>query len=847
VHTLTLIADGVTVGPGELDERVARRRSELGGQRALIVLEGGNDLEFVVTYLAARAGGHPLVLSGAGAADPIVDRYDPDIVVATDRTSCHIDRRRRTSSHDLNPDLALLMSTSGSTGNPKLVRLSATNLDANARSIAEYQHLTGDDVGVTSLPLHYCYGLSVLNAHHVAGASLVLTDLSVVDECFWREVECRRVTNLAGVPHTFEMIARAGHERLQLDHLRLVTVAGGRMDPDRVRSMADLGKQYGWEFLVMYGQTEATARIAYLPADLAADHPDRVGVAVPGGRIEIRPCTDLDLPGGHGEVVYRGANVMMGYAEASGDLSRGAELDELRTGDLGRIDEHGLLEIVGRRNDFAKLFGLRIDLTRVERQLAEHNVVAICASDDARLVVAVERLAGAPSRAGSTAALVASLTALPVRSIDVWECDQLPRLANGKPDVATILRCSQPAPVPAPRRVGDTVESIFADVLNVSSIDPHDTFASLGGDSFSYVEVSIRLESLLGHLPPAWHLRSVASLTEEQPRSSTPWFARIETSVLLRALAIVTIVITHMRIARVPAGAHILLAVVGFNFARFQVPRLARADRQRWWRSALAPLGRLAAITSAWTGVQMLLWGGFGWTTLLLINNYAGAPQHEAGRWRYWFFESIIVMMLSIVALFALQGVRRFARRRPFVVPMLLLIPAAALRFEVVRLVDRDYNYVYRPDTIMWCFLLGWSAAAARSWWQRSIVSVAAVVLAYDYFGNPDRDVRVMLAVSVLAWLPVVPVPRPLARPIGWLASASMWIFMTHWTVWPVLTPWMPRLMAMCGTVVAGVALWAAWRAIAAHASAIELGRWRPMRLPTPIRHAERFRMVEHV
>jgi hypothetical protein len=121
------------------------------------------------------------------------------------------------------------------------------------------------------------------------------------------------------------------------------------------------------------------------------------------------------------------------------------------------------------------------------------------------------------------------------------------------------------------------------------------------------------------------------------------------------------------------------------------------------------------------------------------------------------------------------------------------------------------------------------------------------VVLAYDYFGNPDRDVRVMLAVSVLAWLPTVLVPRLLARPIGWVASASMWIFMTHWTVWPLLTPWMPRPAAMCGTVVAGVALWAAWRAVSAHAPAIETALRFPARSPRTIRHAEQFRMVEHV
>jgi acyl-CoA synthetase (AMP-forming)/AMP-acid ligase II len=834
-QALRLITEHGIVTPAELDQRVAERRLQLGASRRLVVLEGGNHLDFVVTYLAARAGGHALVLTGNAGAGAIIDRYDPDVVVSTDRSDCSIDHRRAGSSHRLHPDLALLMSTSGSSGNPKLVRLTSANLDANARSIAQFQRLGPDDCGVTSLPLHYCYGLSVLNAHHAAGGSIVLTDLSVVDACFWSGVEANRVTNLAGVPHTFELIARAGEERLRLDHLRLVTVAGGRMQPEQVRHMAELGRRWGWDFVVMYGQTEATARMAYLPADLAAEHPDRVGIAVPGGRFEIRPCPDLDLPDGSGEVVYRGPNVMMGYAEQPRDLACGSELDHLDTGDLGRIDEHGLLEIVGRRSRFAKLFGLRIDLGRVERQLAERGVSALCASDDARLVVAVE--GPAP---GATAALVAGLTALPARSIDVVECEQLPRLASGKPDVIAVLGMGaglDDSNADRPR-ASDTVDSIFCDVLDVAAVGPHDTFASLGGDSFSYVEASIRLEALLGHLPAGWQRTSVESLRAVQPRRSARWVAQVETSVVLRALAIVTIVITHMRIARVPAGAHVLLAVVGFNFARFQVPRLARTGAARWWHDALSPIGRLAAVTSGWTALQMLLWGGYGWTTLLLVNNYLGAPQHVEGRWRFWFFESILVTMLLVVVLFGFGRVRELARRRPLWLPMLLLIPAAALRFEVVRLVDRDYNYVYRPDTIAWCFLLGWAAAAAATWRQRLCVSLAAPLLAYGYFGNVDREVRVMLAVVAMAWIPTILVPRPLARPLGWVASASMWIFMTHWLVWPEWTPILPPVGALTATVATGVALWASWRAIAA-----QLRAWRGRNV---IRDADRVRMVEH-
>jgi hypothetical protein len=165
-----------------------------------------------------------------------------------------------------------------------------------------------------------------------------------------------------------------------------------------------------------------------------------------------------------------------------------------------------------------------------------------------------------------------------------------------------------------------------------------------------------------------------------------------------------------------------------------------------------------------------------------------------------------------LFVVFSFSRVRRFERSHPFLFPLLLLIPAAAMRYELIRVVDRDYNYIYRPDTIVWCFLLGWAAARATSVRQRTIVTALALALVPDFFHHTDRELRLVMAIVLLAWLPTLPVPRLVAQPLGWLASASMWIFMTHWLVWPELTPHMPRWSAMVATVAAGVALWAAYR-----------------------------------
>ena len=210
-----------------------------------------------------------------------------------------------------------------------------------------------------------------MHSHLLVGASIVLTDLSVADECFWTLARESGVTALAGVPHTFELLDRVGFATMDLPHLRTVTQAGGRMDPHRVVELATLGRQRGFDLFVMYGQTEATARMAYLPPDLAAEHPTTVGVAVAGGSLEV-----VD-----GEVVYCGPNVMLGYADSAADLALGRTVERLHTGDLGRITDAGLLEITGRRSRVAKVLGHRVDLDHVERTLRTegHDVRCLAA------------------------------------------------------------------------------------------------------------------------------------------------------------------------------------------------------------------------------------------------------------------------------------------------------------------------------------------------------------------------------------------------------------------------------------------------------------------------------------
>ncbi|MGA9748140.1 MAG: AMP-binding protein, partial [Nocardioides sp.] len=520
-----LVTDDGPVSYRDLADRVDGLAAWLGATRRLVLLAGANDLETVVGYLAALRGGHPVVLVPGDSATnlaAVAEVYDPDVLIAGDGPV----ERRAGTRHDLHPDLALLLSTSGSTGSPKLVRLSADNLAANAASIASYLGIRPSDVAATTLPLHYCYGLSVLNSHLAVGATVLLTDLSVVDPCFWDACRTHHVTTFAGVPYTFDLLDRTDFAGLELPSLRYLTQAGGRLAPDRIRGYAELGRSRGWDLFVMYGQTEATARMAYLPPDRALESAGSIGVPVPGGSFRLEAIPELPLDGGNpghdiGELVYSGPNVMLGYATTADDLALGREVHELRTGDVARRRDDGLLEIVGRRTRFAKIFGVRVDLDQVERVYAERGHVVLCADAGDRLVL----VADASARSATEAELLRVAKehlGLPRGAVQVMVLTDLPRLPSGKPDYRRLVtlatsRLEPAAPAPsapvddAPRRSAELRAALGA-VLGRDDVTDADSFVGLQGDSLSYVEASVRVEDVLGSLPVGWHTLSIADL-----------------------------------------------------------------------------------------------------------------------------------------------------------------------------------------------------------------------------------------------------------------------------------------------------------------------------------------------
>jgi hypothetical protein len=647
--------------------------------------------------------------------------------------------------------------------------------------------------------MHYCYGLSVVHSHLLVGAGIILTDLSVVDACFWDLFRDAGGTTFAGVPHTFRLLDRIGFAQMRLPRLRYVTQAGGRLAPESVRRYAELGRGQGWDFVVMYGQTEATARMAYLPPALAASRPEAIGVPIPGGTFALEPVPEADDPD-VGELVYHGPNVMLGYAETPADLAAERTVEMLRTGDLARRAPDGLYEIVGRRSRFAKIVGLRVDLQRVEQMLADVGLVAYCTSAGDELVIAIE---GGSVSADEVGRLVADRCSVPRGAIHVGIVDDVPRLPNGKPDYRSLIPMIMNDSLghsPANPHDHGSVRELYAELLDRPHVTDDDTFVSLGGDSLSYVEMSVRLEQRLGHLPDGWHTMPIRSL-DEIARSSRPRRRRglraIETGVVVRAAATVLIAGTHIGLFSLAGSAHVLLAVAGFNFARFQLTASSRTERLR---HQLATVARVVVPSVVFIAALVAVTGKYGPANVFLLNAIVGPPTWTSS-WHFWFVEVLVYILVFVAALLAVPQVDRAERRHPFGFALALVAVGLAFRYGLIDL------GIPHTKPAFWLFALGWAIARAATVRERLLLSAVVVASVPGFFGNPTREAVMITGLLLLLWAGTIVVPVGLTRVVSVLASSSLYIYLVHWQVYPLLRADYP-LLALVTSLVAGVLYW---------------------------------------
>lgn len=393
----------------ELETETENFAAKLKSQnKGLVFLFTTNNYESIVAYIAILKSNNAVLLLDEKLNDEIrnglIKNYQPSIIITEnpetppdykrdfDFNSINIYKRINQTNIKIFSELGVLLSTSGTTGSPKLVKLSYKNIQSNAESIAEYLKIDEKERPITTLPLSYSYGLSILNSHLLKRSTIVLTNKTVFFRDFWNTFNEYKCTSFAGVPYTYTMLKRIKFDKFELPTLKYFTQAGGKLSEEFIKHFAEYASEKKIKFFVMYGQTEATARITYVPPDKLSNKIGSIGVSIPGGVLKIiNDGIELKNPNEVGELVYSGDNVMLGYSETLSDLSKGDELSgTLFTGDIGFKDEQGFFYVTGRMKRFIKIFGLRINLDEVQKMLENHFKISVaCTGKDELLKILV--------------------------------------------------------------------------------------------------------------------------------------------------------------------------------------------------------------------------------------------------------------------------------------------------------------------------------------------------------------------------------------------------------------------------------------------------------------------------
>lgn len=337
----------------------------------------------------------------------------------------------REQDYPIFDQLAILLSTSGSTGSAKCVRLSYENIRENTKSICQALNIQRDDRAITTLPMDYTYGLSIINSHLLKKACIVLNEHSMMYQKFWNLVGKYKCTTFGGVPYTYEMLIKLNLLN-KLQGLRYITQAGGKLNEAAVKKMCEQCSKQNVEFIVMYGQTEATARMSVLPWKLVHNNWGSIGSAIPGVSLYLinENGEKLSACGIEGEIVCEGKNVSLGYAYSYEDLALGDVNNGIwKTGDIAVVNENGLFSITGRKKRIIKLYGNRVNLDEMETYLKGKGFSVVCVEKREKLYVVFFN-----SPIDELAKIELVKRGIPLSGIKLYSIDELPIGFSGKID-----------------------------------------------------------------------------------------------------------------------------------------------------------------------------------------------------------------------------------------------------------------------------------------------------------------------------------------------------------------------------------------------------------------------------
>lgn len=391
---------------GELVEEGKKLASHLP-PRAVVFCLCENTIGGCIGFIGCYDNGRiPLLLDEAldrNLLFTLVDTYTPAMLWVPRRVASEFSYETVYETHGytllktghevyhVHEQLSLLLTTSGTTGCPKLVRHKYGNIEANARNVALAFGWTPEERPICSLPMNYTMGLNVISTHLYTGCTILLTSASLASPLFWEFIKGERGSNFTGVPFSYEVLFKLRFQRMKLPHLTTLAVGGGKLTDVVFNDLANYAQEQGKRFIPSFGTTETSARMARLEPQYALEKTNSIGRAIPEGELMLLDGNGNRVPDGEGdgELCYRGPNVTMGYAEYKEDLLLGDEFHgEYRTGDLAHRDADGFYYITGRLKRIVKIYGLRISLDQCEQLIcSKFNLKCACTGDDSTLRV----------------------------------------------------------------------------------------------------------------------------------------------------------------------------------------------------------------------------------------------------------------------------------------------------------------------------------------------------------------------------------------------------------------------------------------------------------------------------
>jgi len=365
-------------------------------KRSLAFIISNNDLETIVAYLSFIGKNCVVMLidqkTNEETISDLVENYCPEYIFLNQKKTIRINdyfladkffnytllKSKNKKKYKMIDELALLMPTSGSTGSQKYVMLSYENLNFNTKCIINSLKIKKKDITITTLPMSYVYGLSIINTHLVQGSSIVLNTKSVMEKDFWKSIENNNVNNFGGVPYIYQILSKMNLFKFNLKSLKYTTQAGGKLNLDILKNILKNYKKMNVKLFCMYGASEATARMSILDWKFINKKIGSVGKALKGTKFNIEKKTN--------EIIFSGKNVFLGYAENISDLNKSYNNNILKTGDIGHLDKDNFLYITGRKDRYVKIYGMRISLEELEDRIFKLGEENVCSAPKENMI-----------------------------------------------------------------------------------------------------------------------------------------------------------------------------------------------------------------------------------------------------------------------------------------------------------------------------------------------------------------------------------------------------------------------------------------------------------------------------